>query len=211
MKSLLISITILSIFFNAYGQNINDSAGVYITKEDFTKNNLSYTTPYRLKEKFGFLNSDFDYEAKGTILLKQPNNKNFLSFESGKIYGFYSENKKFLYIPAIKKYLVVLNEKPITILLREDITYYRFFTHTKLLLFYLNGQEELKPMNDENLNNDFYKMTKQLTTLKDIQKKFEETKKNQSNKKFIPKISKYIKEKFSEDKKGTSLIAQLKF
>jgi hypothetical protein len=211
MKSLLSSITILSIFFNAYGQNISDRAGVYITKEDFTKNNLSYATPYRLKEKFGFLNSDFDYVAKGTILLKQSNNKNFLSFKSGKIYGFYSENKKFLYVPAIKKYLVFLNEKPITILLGEDITYYRFGTHTNLLLFYLNGQKELKPMNDENLNNDFYKVINQLTALQDIQKKFEETKKNQNNKNLIPKISKYIKEKIFEDKKGISLIAQPKF
>ena len=201
MKFLLACITILSILFNAYGQNINDSAGVYITKEDFTKNNLSYATPYRLKVKFGFLNSDFDYEAKGTIILRLPNNNNFLSFESGKIYGFYSANNFFLYIPDIKKYLVILNEKPITILLREDITHYRFFSHTILLLYYLNGQEELKPMNDENLNNDFYKVTKQLNTLKDIQKKFEEIKKNQSNKKLIPEISKYIKEKFSEDKK----------
>jgi hypothetical protein len=211
MKSLLSSITILSIFFNAYGQNISDRAGVYITKEDFTKNNLSYATPYRLKEKFGFLNSDFDYVAKGTILLKQSNNKNFLSFKSGKIYGFYSENKKFLYVPTIKKYLVFLNEKPITILLGEDITYYRFGTHTNLLLFYLNGQKELKPMNDENLNNDFYKVINQLTALQDIQKKFEETKKNQNNKNLIPKISKYIKEKIFEDKKGISLIAQPKF
>ena len=198
MKFLLACITILSIFFSAYGQNIKDSAGVYITKEDFTKNNLSYATPYRLKVKFGFLNSDFDYEAKGTILLRQPNNKNFLSFESGKIYGFYSENKIFLYIPAIKKYLVILNENPITILLREDITYY-LVAHIKLLLFYLNGKEELKPMNDENLNNDFYKVTKQLTTLEDIQKKFEEMRKKESNKELVPKISKYIKEKFSED------------
>ena len=200
MKFLLACITILSIFFSTYGQNIKDSAGVYITKEDFTKNNLSYATPYRLKEKWGFLNSDFDYEAKGTIILRLPNNNNFLSFESGKIYGFYSANNFFLYIPDIKKYLVILNENPITILLREDITYY-LVAHIKLLLFYLNGKEELKPMNDENLNNDFYKVTKQLNTLKDIQKKFEEIKKNQSNKKLIPEISKYIKEKFSEDKK----------
>ena len=200
MKFLLACITILSIFFSTYGQNIKDSAGVYITKEDFTKNNLSYATPYRLKEKWGFLNSDFDYEAKGTIILRLPNNNNFLSFESGKIYGFYSANNFFLYIPDIKKYLVILNENPITILLREDISYY-LVAHIKLLLFYLNGKEELKPMNDENLNNDFYKVTKQLNTLKDIQKKFEEIKKNQSNKKLIPEISKYIKEKFSEDKK----------
>lgn len=196
----LFSIIILSICLNLYGQNIKSNSGVYLTQKNFKENKLNYATPYRLKEKFGFLKSDFDYQAQGTILLKQPN-KELLSFEPGKIYSFYSEEKKFLYIPDVKKYLLVLNEKPVTILAGENITYYRFFTHTKLLLFYLNGQRELKLMNDKNLNSDFYNQSKLLTTLKNIKNKFEQIERKQgSEKQNIQEFSKYSNEKLSEYK-----------
>ncbi|HUZ57733.1 MAG TPA: hypothetical protein VMU83_03020 [Hanamia sp.] len=46
---------------------------MYLTKEEFVENKLSYTTSYRLKEKFIGLHSDFGYEAQGIILLKQKN------------------------------------------------------------------------------------------------------------------------------------------
>lgn len=187
---LILAIQLTSL--KGYGQPVKDSSGVYIAKEDFTKNKLNYSTPYRIKEKFGFLNSDFQYEAEGIILLKNSKKETF-NFEPGKIYGFYNEGKKFLYVPEIKKYLFVLNEEPVTILLGEETTFYRYNTHTDLLLFYLSRENELKPMNTENLNSDFKKEKDTLQALVDIQKKFKESK----NKIFNPgKFSKYIKERF---------------
>lgn len=185
-------LAILLTALKGYGQPLKDSSGVYIAKEDFKENKLSYSTPYRVKEKFGFLNSDFQYEAKGIILLKNSKKKIF-NFEPGKIYGFYNEGKKFLYVPEIKKYLFVLNEEPVTILLGEETTFYRYNTHTDLLLFYLDQKNELKSMNTENLNNDFKKEKDTLQSLMNIQKKFKESK----SKSFNPgKFSKYIKERF---------------
>ncbi|HEY5463398.1 MAG TPA: hypothetical protein VIJ95_09085 [Hanamia sp.] len=193
MKSFIyFIITILLTYFNGYGQSIKDSTGVYLTKQDFAANKLSYITSYRIKERFAELHSDFDYEAQGIILLKKADKK-IVSFDPGKIYGFYSEGKKFLYVPAIKRYLFVLNEEPVTILMGEETTFYRYNTHTDLLLFYLNRKNELKRMNSENLNKDFNKENDILQPLLDIQKRFKERK----NKKFnTAEFSKYIKKRF---------------
>lgn len=188
---LIIATQLISI--KGYGKVIKDSSGVYITKGDFIKNKLSYCKPYRLKEKFGFLNSDFQYEARGVILLKNAD-KETLSFEPGKIYGFYSNGKKFLYIPDIKRYLLILNEEPVAILMGEETTFYRFNTHTDLLLFYLDPKNVLKPLNKDNLNADFKNENNKLKVLMDIGKKLKEGK----NKRFNPqKFSEYIKEEFS--------------
>ena len=184
---------------NSYGQLAKDSAGVYLTKDDFAENKLSYSTPYRLKDKFAGLHSDFGYEARGIILLKQVN-KNFLSFEPSKIYGFYSEGKKFLYIPAIKRYLFVLNEEPVTILIGEETNVYYHYASTDLLLFYLNKNNELKRMKTENLNSDFNKESNMLQALEDIQKKFKERKRRGKVK--MQEFSKYIKERFIFNKSG---------
>ncbi len=186
----IIAIQLVSI--NGYGKSIKDSSGVFITKTDFTKNKLSHLTPYRLKEKFGFLRSDFEYEARGVILLKNTN-KETVSFEPGEIYGFYNEGKKFLYIPDIKRYLYVLNEEPVTILVGEETTFYRFNTNTDLQLFYLNINNKLEPLNNENVNRDFANQKNIQQTLTDIQKEFNDSK----HKRFSPKrFSKYIKERF---------------
>jgi len=186
-------ITILLTSINGYGKVIKDTSGVYATKADFAKNKLSYISSDRLKEKFGFLHSDFEYEARGIILLKNAN-KETVSFEPGKIYGFYNDGKKFLYIPDIKRYLFVLNEDPVTILIGEETTFYRFNTNTDLRLFYLNPKNELEPINNENVNRDFGDQENIQQALMDIQKKFKESKR----KRFRPKkFSKYIKERFA--------------
>lgn len=186
----IVAIQLISI--KGYGKVIKDSSGVYVTKTDFAKNKLSYITPYLLKDKFGFLCSDFEYEARGTILLKGTNKKTY-SFEPGEIYGFYNDGKKFLYIPDIKRYLFVLNEEPVILLMGEETTFYRFNTHTDLRLFYLNLKNELKPMNNEDIDRDFANEKKIQQALIDIQKKFKEDKR----KRFRPeKFSKYITERF---------------
>jgi hypothetical protein len=194
MKSSICSIIIILLLcFKGYGEVAKDSSGVYVTKTDFTKNKFRYFTPYRLKEKFGFLRSDFEYEARGVILLKNTN-KETVSFEPGEIYGFYNEGKKFLYIPDIKRYLYVLNEEPVTILVGEETTFYRFNTNTDLQLFYLNTNNKLESLNTENVNRDFDNQKNIHEALADIQKKFKESK----HKRFRPKkFSKYIKERFS--------------
>jgi hypothetical protein len=175
------------------GQQGTDSAGVYITRKDFEENKLTYATPYLLKEKFGFLNSDFDYEAQGDLLLRQSN-KVVLKFSPGEIYGFYNKGKKFIFVPSIERYLFVLNETPVTILVRENISYYRFNTRTDLELFYLSGQSVLKQMNEQNVDNDLDMERETRSACKDIQRRFEKMKRN--GKLNIQRFSEYISEKF---------------
>lgn len=170
-----------------------DSAGVYLTKEDFKQNRLAYSTPYRIKEKFGFLNSDFDYEAAGKLLLRQ-NNK-VVSFEPGAIYGFYNKGYKYIFIPEVKKYLLVVNENPVLMLITESTTASWHHIRTTVHLNYLNYQHQLRELTDGNIRSDFGDSSDVISILENIRSKFKSI--NGSNQDMIDTITAYSNRQFA--------------
>src|ERR1700676_3389445 len=143
-------IVLLLIFnsFKIYGQSktvIRDSAGVFLTREDFLNNRISYGT-----NEISLINWIFgirviidiysNYSVYGKIRFDMADNVRKI-FSRGEIFGFYVNGQKYVFIKDYNEYLTVVKEKPIWFYL-EAGTAPRFSINPVKKLYYARILEE---------------------------------------------------------------------
>ncbi len=117
MKFLIVLLLILSVH-RIYGQamaDIKDSAGVFKTKEDFLKNQISYSSHYipMINWIFGIrveLDIYSNFSVYGEIRFEIGDNI-WKIFKPGEIFGFWVNGRKYLFIKEDNEYLTVVKEK----------------------------------------------------------------------------------------------------
>jgi|GEM_PF-5172795 len=157
-------IVLLLIFnsFKIYSQSktvIRDSAGVFLTREDFLNNRISYGTNQLplINWIFGIrviIDIYSNYSVYGKIRFDMADNIRKI-FSCSEIFGFYVNGQKYVYIKEYHEYLTVVKEKPIWFYL-EAGTAPRFSINPVKKLYYARFlEEEPKRFNKRHILKDF--------------------------------------------------------
>lgn len=154
--SILIFFLIFLMVKPSFASTNPDTSGVYVTKMEFFNNQMEFKSVNDIKEKNGLFWSFFNYEARGTIGIKQGTA--YKTFLLGSIYGFNKNGIKYVYNLSANSYLALLfeNEK-ISFMVEEqtNVLYHSTLTHERL--FYIKNHDELlKEFNKKNIRKDFF-------------------------------------------------------
>jgi hypothetical protein len=140
-------------------ENSIDSAGVYLTREDFIENRISYLTNSlpQIAWLFGVrvgIDIYSNYSIEGKIDLELPG-KIIKTFKPGDIFGFYVNGRKYLYIRSDKVYLSVLNDSSIKFFLVTGMAPRLSLNPVKKLFYSRNFDEYPRRFSKKNIHKDF--------------------------------------------------------
>lgn len=153
-----------------YAKFLSDTSGIYLTEESFLQNQMKYTSDHFLKVKSGFLWSDFGFDVRGTIRVKDEKNDIFKSFLPGSVFGFNNNGIKYVYINSLNKYFAIIYEKgPLYFFVedQESWGYKTLSTHERLLYSKKLG-DPLQVFNKKNILKDFANNQKEMQLLIDL-------------------------------------------
>ncbi len=136
----------LFIIVNTSFYKIHCNNGVYLTKQDFLENKISF--PFTAPIVFGII-----YRYEGTVQIIDSNGKK-VNFRPGKIFGFCNCDNKYIYDNYFwgRSYLTVVNENPVGIYISESYSKYNpigFFRYSKKV------GDPIKDFTKENIQTDF--------------------------------------------------------
>lgn len=198
-KNFVLSILLIHFCFigKVFAFSFADSSAIFLTKEQFENNVPQLISPESIKEKSGFLWSDFDYQASGIIRIKSE--KNIIrEFKPGDVYGFIQNGIKFMYLKNQQKYFSILYDKlPITFLVgdNETIGYKSYYKNG--VIFYLNtNTNSLREFTKKNIKEDFKDNTVIFQSLINIFQSLDTYRSNLSIKNFF-KCQKIIQSYFN--------------
>jgi hypothetical protein len=136
----------LFIIVNTSFYKIPCNNGIYLTKQDFLENKISF--PFTAPIVFGII-----YRYEGTVKIIDSNGKK-VNFRPGKIFGFCNCDNKYIYDNYFwgRSYLTVVNENPVGIYISESYSKYNpigFFRYSKKV------GDPIKDFTKENIQTDF--------------------------------------------------------
>lgn len=143
-KTSIILLAIINFSFCiSFGTN-----GVYLTKEDFITNRISYSIHKP------FLNSNTNYECRieGTLCITLDDGEK-IKFKPHQIFGFSNNGRKYIFDDYWwgPSYLAVLNESPVGIFISQVYSRHHeaFFRYSKKI------GDTIKDLSEENILSDF--------------------------------------------------------
>jgi len=157
MNALIQVAFLLATILTGKDPDSNYVAGIYRTRLDFVNDRISNPSPYPVKLKHIFWREvKRNVEADDIIALETPG-KQTIRIAPDSVFGFVNRGIKYLYSPAEKKYLLVLNDHPpvfIAVKMVSSIGYRTISSHA-LILFTKELASPFKEMTITNLNADF--------------------------------------------------------
>lgn len=140
-------------------------AGVYLGKQDFLNNNLSYKIDKNVKGN----KLDFSTPADMTLLLKIETQDSIVKFRPGEIYGYHDCGKSYRYSPgtelnAQRDYYKILETRGLVI-------YSSLFLSGSEIFYSVDLGSPIHRLTVKNLENDFSAQSRFLASVRELNKK----------------------------------------